>query len=145
MARESTLWKWLSKTPYPMLHMTRVENAIDEGTPDLEGCFDGTSFWCELKVADRPARLTTPIRTKSLVKQSQIDWLRDRWEAGGLAWMLVQVGTHYSARRYLLKGPHADQVQLGLTEDAMARLCVLHRMDCGGANAWHVLKRMTWR
>jgi len=117
--RENSLWKWLKATAdgmRPHMHLGRVENSVEEGYPDVEGCYNGFSFHIELKVADRPARKSTPIRTQSPVKQTQVDWLRERREASGRAWILIQVGTGRSARRYLLDGLRAGQVAKGLTE-----------------------------
>lgn len=143
MSRESSLWAWLSKDAHDGLHMTRVENLIDEGTPDVEGCLKGPQFWCELKVADRPKRPTTRIRTKSPVGESQIEWLHARWLAGGLAWMLVQVGERHEARRYLLPGIYASSVQEGLTESEMSRRSM--SAPDGRDRALAILVRMTWR
>jgi len=136
--RESSLWAWLSK-PLPCLDMTRVENLLDEGTPDVEGCLSGAQFWCELKVADRPARPTTAVRTQAPVKQSQIDWLKRRWLACGNAWLLVQVGTHHEARRYLLPGYLAHLVRDGIPELELSRLCA---SDPDG-DAESIIRRMT--
>lgn len=107
------------------LHMTRVEDVANIGRPDVEGCLLGHAFITELKVADRPARRTTPIRTQSPIKKEQVDWLEERRASGGRAWLLVQVGERHKARRYLLDGRVAHRARDGLTEAQMDDLCVV--------------------
>lgn len=120
--RESSLWHWLFRAHElygRRLHMTRVEDVTSVGRPDVEGCMDSRCFVMELKVANRPARPTTPIRTQSPVKPEQIAWLANRWDAGGNAFILIQVGQGPEARRYLLEAPDAAAVAQGLTEDEL--------------------------
>lgn len=121
--KESSLWKWLDK-PLPKLHLTRVEDLVNVGRSDVEGCLDGSAFIIELKVADRPARSRTPIRTQSEITTEQCDWLEARRAAGGLAWLLIQVGQGHEAKRYLLDGRVARKARAGLTEDRLEDLSV---------------------
>lgn len=124
--RESSLWSWLSRAESSYgrhLHMNRTENVAGVGTPDVEGCLDSRCFVVELKVAERPARPTTAIRTQSPIKTEQVDWLMARKMAGGRAWLLVQVGERHEARRYLLDAVHAADVARGLTENRLEVLC----------------------
>lgn len=126
--KESSLWSWMDRGTRHLrehIHMNRTENVAGEGTPDVEGCLDGRCFAIELKVADRPKRRTTRITTQSPIKTTQIEWLEDRRRAGGNAWLLIQVGDHHQARRYLLDGMDAQKALDGLTEDEMDNLCVL--------------------
>jgi hypothetical protein len=34
------------------IHFVRVENLIEQGTPDLNCCYEGVEFWLELKADD---------------------------------------------------------------------------------------------
>lgn len=138
MAREGNLWTWLSRYSSDDFDGTRVENSIDEGTPDVELCFRGVQAWVELKSCRRPKRPTTPVRPK--VRDAQVDWLMRRWEAGGLAWILVQVGERYKAKRYLLSARYAYDLQLGITEGTLSRCAAL----CEGAPVDY-LRRMIRR
>lgn len=109
MAREKSLWKWLSQARDHELvgdglHMTRVENTLEEGFPDVEGCWDGGAFWIELKSVARPARETTRVLAPDDIRPKQPPWLTKRWCAGGNAFMLIQVGERSKARRYLIPG-----------------------------------------
>jgi len=59
---ESQLWAMvkagLSKQG---VHLTRVENAIMSGTPDVNACYQGVEWWMELKSGTltlRPAQVT---------------------------------------------------------------------------------------
>ncbi len=121
--------------------MTRIENSIGASLPDVEGCLDGHQFWVELKVAKRPVRPTTPVRTQEPVKQGQIDWLTTRWNAGGNAWLLVQVGERHDAKRYLFRATDAKWIRDGIEEEYMGRLSVVP----GESDAMAILQRMTYR
>jgi penicillin-binding protein-related factor A (putative recombinase) len=98
---EANLWKWLSKVKKHYkedLHLTRLENLVGNGTPDVEGCLCGRQFWIELKCI--------PKRTNSLLRirfqPSQIPWMQRRQRAGGHVFVLLQVGSAGQAHRYLL-------------------------------------------
>lgn len=140
MARESSLWMWLRSARYdlgPFLHMTRVENLVEDGTPDVEGCYDGDSFWCELKSVARPKRETTPCVTARHVRPRQVPWLAARWRAGGGSFFLIQVGEGHGARRYLVTGRLAHMVE-GSTESDLAALDVANDL----ASPQEVVRRM---
>lgn len=83
------------------LHGVPVENPVQPGTPDVN-YIDG---WIELKWLRR-----WPRRPDSLVKlphftRQQRRWLRQRWERGGAAWLLLQ-----AQREWLLfSGPTAAE------------------------------------
>ncbi len=133
---EKSLWKWLRKAQAELgdkLDMERVENGVVRGTPDVDGCLggllSGSHFKIELKTADRPARRTTPVRFRFQVGQSE--WLARRWEVGGRAWLLVQVGSGGNARRFLIAGYEAHRVEAGMTEEALLGLGVF-----GKTNRW---------
>ena len=125
MTKESSLWNWLSKVRpvyREKLHMTRLENLVGEGTPDVDGCLEGCQFWAELKCNKRPARAKTPIRVK--FRPMQVPWLKRRVRADGRAFVLVQVGQGRAARRYLIPGEMAAKVATGLTEAELDGLAV---------------------
>lgn len=88
--------------------MCRVENLVGSGFPDVEGCFDGNSFYVELKGALRPARPNTPVRVKW--QPGQKPWLSRRWAAGGSAFVLLRVGIGAGISRYLFRGDQLDLV-----------------------------------
>lgn len=115
--RESGLWRWLAKAKMTLreaLHMTRVENLVGQGTPDVEGCL-GNQFWMELKCEARPANEDTPIRPK--FRPTQVPWLLRRAGAGGKAFVLLQVGMGGRAARYLIPARFARRLEEhGMTE-----------------------------
>ena len=123
MARETALWNWLRKARKELrsdLHMERVENGAASGTPDVEGLLTGGSqFWIELKSAPRPKR-GGPVRFK--VRAGQVEWLRRRCAVGGRAYLLLQVGSGASARRYLVWGDYAASIMNGVSEDRLGTL-----------------------
>lgn len=121
MARESSLWAWLSKVRLQCagsVDIHRVENACEEGMPDVEGYLkqDGAvgQFWLELKSEERPARASTPIRFK--VREKQIPWINRRWSLGANVFWLVQIGSHAERTILLLPGPLGMEMQRGMLE-----------------------------
>ncbi len=122
---ESRLWEWLSKARRVFksrLHISRIENEIGRGIPDTEACLDGVQLWIELKCTKRPANSTT--RLKIIFQAGQPEWLRRRVRAGGRAFVLVQVGKGGEARRYLVPGDLAEQLEEGVTEEELVPLSV---------------------
>lgn len=112
MARERYLWTWLRdglKLPELIhtLHMQRIENSAGLGVPDLEGCWSGSSFWCELKGSNRPAKSTTDISYKLTLEQ--VIWLENRWKVGGSTSLYLRVGVGQDVRRYLIPGWQARE------------------------------------
>lgn len=137
--RESSLWGWLrdgTKTYRPLLDMSRVENTVDEGTPDVEGCYDGGQFWCELKSLTRPIKPSTAINLE--VDTEQVRWHRRRSLAGGRTWFLIQVGSGLKASRYLIPGYRSMKLEQKRTEAELESLAVI----IPGANARNLLKMM---
>lgn len=105
MSTETSLWAWLAAARKSLvnLDLRRVENAIEGGTPDVEGCLDGSQFWIELKCSR--ANLMGVVRFK--FRPAQVPWLKKRQDCGGRAFVLAQVDDGHRARRYLVNGIHA--------------------------------------
>lgn len=128
--RESNLW---ASMKYGCRHLVkmgrllinRVENKASLSMPDLEGMVWGpgfVQFWIELKTTHRPKRTTTPIRVKFQIGQPQ--WLERRWNFGGNAWVLIQVGKAHQRSLYLVPGCYAPLVDEGVTEDRLLELSI---------------------
>ena len=122
--RETALWGWLEKhlkELKPLRYdVQRIENLLAKGTPDVEGCIQGDSFWCELKVAHEMARGNWRIR----ITQPQVNRAIKRSRAGGLSWVLVRVcgPTWRDNRHYLIPGDLADQLLEPVTETRLQEL-----------------------
>jgi hypothetical protein len=140
MALESSLWTWLAKARVALgdaLHMERVENLLGAGTPDVEGFvsfeplpypnerlpFRG-QFHLELKSSERPVRPMTPVRFKLRNREKQIAFMRRRWELGGNAFFLLQVGSASERFLYLAPGDLGARLQAGITESDLALACL---------------------
>lgn len=143
MARESSLSKWLAKARLdtPGLQMTRVENSLGAGFPDVDGYLSGFgAFQIELKSTTRPARPTTPVRFALRGRDAQIAYLARRWALGGNAYFLLQVGEGADRVLYLAPGSIGAKLREGITESELAQLCV-----SGGIfkrpQARHILER----
>lgn len=73
------------------LDAVSVENAVYPGTPDVNFC----EGWIELKWLRRwPAKDSTVVSLDHFTPQ-QRQWLRRRWDRGGRAWLLLQVGKEW--------------------------------------------------
>ena len=81
------------------IHLVRVENLIEQGTPDLNCCYEGVEFWLELKADDgRIPRLS----------KYQIAWHYRRHKAGGKSWILQR--TQKDERLKLFEGSGTKDV-----------------------------------
>ncbi len=108
--KETALWQWL-KTGVARIkmpkHVQRIEDTTKSGTPDVEGCIEGRSFWAELKVAyEQPTRGTVRIKTTVF----QVYFAVKRTSAGGLSWYLIRVGTAPNMSHYLVPGQYAEEL-----------------------------------
>lgn len=124
---ESNLWRWLKQgcrghfRP-DVFYMERVENSVGTGTPDVDGCLMGKTFKIELKTSARPARELTDVAVR--FRPAQIPWMRRYAAAGGQVFVLVQVGSGATARRYLIRGRDAATVEHGVPENELSKLSV---------------------
>ena len=86
----------------PYGRLTRIENKISTGVPDIAYTLCRASGWLELKFAARwPVRPATPLTIEHLTLE-QVLWLEAEDRAGGRAWCLLQV-----CGDYLLLAPPA--------------------------------------
>jgi hypothetical protein len=124
--RETALWNWL-KTHLNELRavglkhdVQRIENAIGKGTPDVEGCIAGETFWCELKVAYEMANNMLRVR----ITADQVRRALRREKAGGRSWVLVRVcgRTWRENRHFLISGQDAEELLNPLSRDRMLEL-----------------------
>ena len=102
---ESRLWKWIRYRTDLIegLDIGRVENMVGQGFPDVEGCWEGFSFYIELKVVPKRPKTDRGGITVTFQPQ-QPDWLEKRWACGGACYVLIQVGLKHEAKRYLIPG-----------------------------------------
>ena len=107
--RETSLWGWLDRgvsvlPGHP--HVQRIENSCSEGTPDVEGCIAGETFWTELKVAYPRANQMWLVKTTT----AQIRKARRRRRAGGRSWFLIRLTgkTARLSRHILIEGLDAE-------------------------------------
>jgi hypothetical protein len=115
VALEKALWQRVKKGGVALkllghrIVLTRIENLVDDGTPDVDGCINSRQIWVELKSCDRPVRASTPIRPK--VRPSQSDWHRERTAAGCRHnFVLIQVGEASQAKLYLIPARDYDLI-----------------------------------
>lgn len=113
------------------VHLTRIENSVSDGFPDVEYTLllNGLPYWAavELKTAARPKLHTSPVQVK--FRPAQIPWLRKRWAVRGSAWALVQVGSGKDLARYLIPGDQAGIVAEGVVEDRLRELSACREKD----------------
>lgn len=96
---ESSLWSYIKRGTGSTGHWVRIENRVESGTPDVNGCFThdgkGVDAWIELKTRDSwPKRLTTPIKLPHFTDE-QKKWLLARRRSGGRSFLFVRVGREY--------------------------------------------------
>jgi len=99
--------------------MTRIENRVAKGMPDVEGCLDGAQLWLELKSASRPrggGALNFEVRA------AQVAWHTARAVAGGVSYFLIGVGP--PRRLYLIPGVLAERLTQ-IAENDLAALSII--------------------
>lgn len=114
MSAEARLWaEWrvaLMKAD-PGADLTRIENAVQLGTPDVNGCVFRTDFWCELKAMERwPKDPMAPLRIPHYTRNQRL-WIRRRGKAGGRVFLLLRVTL--PVHEWLLFGWEAAYAQVG--------------------------------
>lgn len=90
--KEANFWGRLSRGLWaPRSVLTRVENGVMVGMPDVYYCFDGTSGWIELKAPTAPARKNSKLFGSShQLTLQQRNWLDAHREAGGRGWIAIE-------------------------------------------------------
>jgi hypothetical protein len=114
MGKEASLWDLVRKEVGAFGHLERVENRVNEGTPDVNYCWNGSrgEGWLELKDIERwPAHDDTLVRIEH-VTEVQRAWWRQRRASGGAVYVLLRV--HSPRREYLLFEGYAAAQHLGL-------------------------------
>lgn len=77
---EKTLYQAMKKN-LPRVHWQRVETgALSTGVPDVNGCWQGSEFWVELKIG--------VIQSVKLSPQ-QCAWHMRRASSGGVSWIFA--------------------------------------------------------
>lgn len=121
MARlpEQQVWDGLrnAKKGVPAVKLARVENATEDGMPDVHGGNrKGVEFWLELKQRAMPARNSTPVAA-SVLRPSQVAWMKDWSQYGIKAFVVIRL----DKLPYLLDGLAAPTVVKGeLNQVALA-------------------------
>lgn len=150
MARESSLWKWLSNARDSLrerVDLRRVEDSIGAGFPDVDGFLRGEpdpavrfhsvaereqyeresrwtfGFKIELKSHVRPARPATAIRFPLEKRRAQVAFMKRRYQMGEAAYFLLQVGEASDRLLYLAPGDAGERLRAGMNESELAILC----------------------
>jgi hypothetical protein len=138
---ESSLWSYLKKNMQGYGHWVRIENSVGEGTPDVNACCNQNGFtidaWIELKsVRAWPKRASTAVKIPHFTSE-QKQWLLDRYQAGGAAFLFVRIEREY----FLFTAPVAYIIDTMTREQwqQCARVHCKNRMD------WNLFRRKLWR
>lgn len=104
------------------LHPIPVENSVRAGTPDV----NYAEGWIELKwLRSWPKQTSTPVRLPHF-HQGQRQWLKARWRARGLAFLLLQCNKEW----LLFRGPDAAEYVGNATRHELYSYCLV-RWDNG--------------
>ena len=122
MTLESNFWQTVKDNLSPFGILRRIENSAGLGTPDVvycltrmkEGSIPATGF-IELKVAEYPARSSTPLRPRHLSKD-QVDFAADWVKAGGRVSLLLRAAPWY----FLFDAAETRALYEGLVPAAIA-------------------------
>lgn len=99
---EARLWRYLQKGlgGFVGVHLVRVENPLDPGTPDAFLTVRGRSIWLELKALSRVPKDTTLI--KRLLRPAQVAWIARELAAGGHVYVILRAGRGGQAQTSVL-------------------------------------------
>lgn len=94
---ESGYWSTVDENLGPFGLLVRIENALDDGTPDAAYVLTApkpgslpASGWLELKaIDDYPKKPSSPLRVPKLLRK-QVLFLEAWADAGGRAWLLLK-------------------------------------------------------
>lgn len=90
---ESKLWDELKSAVEvfdPKADLSRHEDRLSPGTPDVSYTIRGVSGWAELKaVARLPRSMSVPVVRN--IRPSQVRWILKRVRAGGICCVLIRV------------------------------------------------------
>ena len=120
--RERHLWEWLElggrelQRHGAQVVLERVENCAGTGMPDVYGVMV-FEFWIELKSVPRKPLIDCELDT------DQVLWHQRYRRCGGKgSFILVQVGTGHTARRYLIPSSHVAHLAKSISEPALSAL-----------------------
>lgn len=118
MGSERSLWNTVRKNLSPYMHLTRHEDSVSPGTPDVSYGYASRNGWIELKhVDDFPVREATPIRVRHFTDEQKL-FLEERGKEGGYCWVLLQVGNEYFLFNHTVVNLIGELPRKELTETA---------------------------
>lgn len=105
MTPEAKFSKWIIHTLLTMCDVTRVENSISSGMPDINACINGVEFWIETKIMDPKCR--------TLLRPYQYAWIMRRSVAMGRVFVISETrmgDVHVWHGRNLFVQIHGDHL-----------------------------------
>lgn len=109
---EHSLWVSLRGLLPAGCHASRIESHdTASGFPDVHYTYQEVSGTLELKEGKAPFK-------KKGLRKDQINWMADECEAGGIVWIVAQVGKTV----YVVFGTYADRFN-DLDEDGLDTYC----------------------
>lgn len=126
MKQEARLWQLVREKMWrPGDRLTRIENSILSGAPDVNGCLAGEDVWVELKAPVEPKRPGTPLMTSNgnhPLLLTQQGWMKQQQQAGGIAFILLRTdkrmllidGTKYGTGEHFNKYTVAQMIRIAI-------------------------------
>ncbi len=142
MKPEARLWQAVDKNMRkPRDRLTRIENSVLSGAPDVNGCLEGEDVWIELKAPTEPKRASTPVLKRSgnhPLLLSQINWMAQQRQAGGIAFILLRTDKHI----FLVNGTkHADDINNWTVNDFLEKSMLVCPVPTP-VNQWGLLRNV---
>ena len=105
--------------------LDRLENLVGAGMPDVNGCFNGSEFWIEVKAPTEPKRASTPLfGSNHKLSQEQKNWIKRQQMANGRVHIFIAT----DQRKILIDGKHAEKIN----EMTLAEIIGLSMWHCSG-------------
>jgi hypothetical protein len=127
MARpEAAFWDYLRGLLPSGIHYSRIESETSPGFPDIHYTLDGVSGTIELKSTKKP-RAKFPFSGGNGLRKSQIIWIREETDAGGLVLLALECGKQIFI---VDAGPYHDHLYK-MTSKYIERVSWLHWLKRG--------------
>ena len=127
----------------PGVRLTRVENLVNDGTPDINGTVDSTDFWIETKAPNEPAKLSTKLfgtRSHSF-NQDQKNFALAHIKAGGNMWAFLATEN----RKLLVPGVYIEYLNEMSYGDILKAVVWRHDSGCALAPSASALRAILAR
>lgn len=113
---EDSFWDRMRTQLGPLGRLTRIENGVGGGVPDVNYCIECVEGWMELKSAEATARELSLFLAGTELRKEQVGWHILQARNGGRSYIVTARG----AEVFIHEGAHAAMIERATARDARA-------------------------